>query len=234
MTTQRSKLEIVQRFFTGTGFSYDQVVTACTCGFDNYWKKKIIAKIPGNPTRILDQASGTGILTLEIARAFPACQVTGVELRAEYLDLAQEKTRVAGIGNVTYMLGRAEDVMPAGEFDCITSSYLAKYAELTPLLANARNLLRPGGQIIMHDFTYPTNPLFLVLWRVYFYCMKAIGNKIYPEWRTVFQELPAFLRQSRWLTEALAALNAHAFCDIRCESLTFGAAVIVTARKPEA
>jgi len=232
MATHRSKLEVVYRFFTGTGFSYDRVVTVCTCGFDRYWKKRIIARIPSHSARILDQACGTGILTLAIARAFPGCQVTGVELRDEYLSLAREKARSAGIENVRFMLGRAED-MAEGEYDCITSSYLAKYAELEPLIANAGKMLRPGGLLVMHEFTYPANPLFLSLWHAYFRLLRTVGSRIYPEWRTVFQELPAFLRQSSWLPEALALLQEHDFCDITSESLTFGTSAIVTARKPE-
>jgi demethylmenaquinone methyltransferase/2-methoxy-6-polyprenyl-1,4-benzoquinol methylase len=234
MAANHSKLDVVYRFFSGTGFSYDRVVTVCTCGFDRYWKKKIIAAIPPRPARILDQAAGTGILTLELARAFPDCLVTGVELRDEYLDIAREKARSSGIRNVRFILGRAEDLLEEGEYDCITSSYLAKYAELGPLIANAGRMLRPGGVVIMHDFTYPENPVCRALWRVYFHLMKTIGRRIYPEWRTVFDELPAFLRQSRWLPEALAALHEHGFCDAAIESLTIGAAAILTARKPQA
>jgi demethylmenaquinone methyltransferase/2-methoxy-6-polyprenyl-1,4-benzoquinol methylase len=227
-----SKLEVVHRFFAGTGFSYDQVVTVCTCGFDKYWKRRILAKIPAHPGLILDQACGTGILTLAIARKFPDCQVTGVELRDEYLDIAREKARSSGISNVRFVLGRAEDVIVEGDYDCITSSYLAKYAELQPLIANADRMLRPGGVIIMHDFTYPANPVFRTLWLVYFHLMKLIGSRIYPEWRTVFNELPAFLRQSTWLSETLAMLKEHAFCGVTSDSLTFGSSAIVTARKP--
>ncbi|KAF0214760.1 MAG: ubiquinone/menaquinone biosynthesis [Geobacteraceae bacterium] len=234
MAANLSKLGVVYRFFSGTGFSYDQVAAVCTCGFDRYWKKRIIAGIPAHPARILDQACGTGILTLEIARAFSGCRVTGVELRDEYLDIAKGKARSSGMGNVRFILGRAEDVMPGEEYDCITSSYLAKYAELGPLIANAGKMLRPGGLIIMHDFTYPANPVFLFLWHAYFQLLRTVGSRVYPEWRTVFHELPAFLRQSTWLSEALATLREYGFCDITSESLTFGTSAIVTARKPEA
>jgi demethylmenaquinone methyltransferase/2-methoxy-6-polyprenyl-1,4-benzoquinol methylase len=232
MNSNFPKLEVVHRFFAGTGFSYDQVVTVCTCGFDRYWKKRILARIPAHPVRIIDQACGTGILTLAIARAFPDCQVTGVELRDEYLDIAREKARSAGIDNVSFILGRAEEVVPEEAYDCITSSYLAKYAELPPLIANAWKLLRPGGLIIMHDFTYPANPLVLLLWRTFFLLMSTVGKRVYPEWRTVFHELPEFLRHSRWLPETLASLREHPFTEIRSEALTFGASAIVTARKP--
>ena len=111
MATNFSKVEVVQRFFSGTGFSYDQVAFICTCGFDKYWKKKILDKIPAHPACIVDQACGTGILTLKIARRFPDCRVIGVELRDEYLTIAREKARTLGISNVDFILGRAEDVV---------------------------------------------------------------------------------------------------------------------------
>ncbi len=232
MATQQSKLDVVYRFFSGTGFSYDRVVTLWTCGFDRYWKNRIIDLIPAGSLKILDQACGTGILTLKIARAFPGCQITGVELRDEYLDLAEAKVYLEGLDNVRFLLGRAEEVVPEGDFDCITSSYLAKYADLAPLLTNAGTMLRPGGMILLHDFTYPTNPWFLRLWRIWFRLMRTIGGRLFPEWRTVFQELPTFLQETRWQTDTLALLRQQGFVDITRISLTFGTAAIVTARKP--
>ncbi len=231
MSANLTKLEVVDRFFSGTGFSYDQVAALCTCGFDRCWKKRIIAQIPARPGRIIDQACGTGILTFKIARRFPDCQIIGVELRNEYLDIARRKARTAGIRNVDFIPGRAEDVVLEGGCDCITSSYLAKYAELGSLIANAKKMLRPGGLIIMHDFTYPGNPIFLSFWRAYFQILRRLGAAIFPEWRTVFNELPAFLRQTRWVSESLSAMKDNGFSDITLESLTFGASAILTAKK---
>jgi demethylmenaquinone methyltransferase / 2-methoxy-6-polyprenyl-1,4-benzoquinol methylase len=235
MAAPFSRREVVQRFFSGTGSSYDQVALMCTIGFDKYWKRKIIEKIPVRPTCILDQACGTGILTIRIARTFPDCRVIGVELRDEYLAIAREKARTSGLQNVEFILGRAEDVvLEEGGCDCITSSYLAKYAELGALIANAGKMLRPGGLIIMHDFTYPPNPVFLSLWQAYFQLLRMFGSRMYPEWRTVFYELPTFLQQSRWVPDSLAFLGEGTFCDATCEPFTFGTSAIVTARRRQA
>jgi demethylmenaquinone methyltransferase/2-methoxy-6-polyprenyl-1,4-benzoquinol methylase len=62
--------------------------------------------------------------------------------------------------------------------------------------------------------------------------LRTIGARIYPEWRTVFYELPLFLRQTEWVSESLAILREKAFSDITSESLTFGTSAIVTGRKP--
>ena len=156
---------IAHRFFAGTGRSYGLIVNLFTLGFDRWWKQRILREIPPNASHIVDQACGTGILTCQIARRFPTSRVTGVELRNEYLDIAKEKVRRLNLGNVDFLLGRAEEVRVETPVDCITSSYLAKYADLDSLIGNAKTMLSPGGRLVMHDFTYPAAPVFTRLWK---------------------------------------------------------------------
>jgi demethylmenaquinone methyltransferase / 2-methoxy-6-polyprenyl-1,4-benzoquinol methylase len=222
-------IEIANRFFEGTGRSYGLIVNLCTVGFDLWWKEKLLRKIPPNPSRIVDQACGTGILTFKITRRFPSCRVTGVELRDEYLDLARAKARTLKLNNVDFILGRAEDVVVQGPVDCIISSYLAKYAELKSMIGSARAMLRRGGTIVVHDFTYPRGGLFLRLWKLYFKILQSAGAACFPEWKTVFFELPGFLGQTRWVSEILAELRKNGFIRIRYESLTWGTSAIISA-----
>jgi len=60
------------------------------------------------------------------------------------------------LGTVEFIHGKAEDVVLEGEFDCITSCYLAKYADLRVLAEHAHHMLREGGMFIMHELTYPS------------------------------------------------------------------------------
>ena len=223
---------MVERFFSGTGFSYDRVVSVCTTGFDGYWKRRILKKVPADALRILDQASGTGIFTFMLARAHPKARITGVELRDEYLSVAKKAAAARGLAKVDFLLGRAEEVAPEGEFDCITSSYLAKYADLPKLIANCAKMLRPGGMIVLHDFTYPRGPFARLLWRVYFGGVSIIGRLFFPEWRTVFRELPEFLAESSWVEQTCGELKRQGFVKIEVMRLTMGAAAIVSAVSP--
>jgi len=223
---------IAHRFFAGTGRSYGLIVNLFTLGFDRWWKQRILREIPPNASHIVDQACGTGILTFQIARRFPTSRVTGVELRNEYLDIAKEKVRRLNLGNVDFLLGRAEEVRVAAPVDCITSSYLAKYADLDSLIGNAKAMLRPGGRLVMHDFTYPAGPVFTRLWKLYFRVMQTAGSMAFPEWKTVFYELPGLLEQTHWIPDLLRALHEHGFTQVKADSLTWGAAAIVTATKP--
>jgi demethylmenaquinone methyltransferase/2-methoxy-6-polyprenyl-1,4-benzoquinol methylase len=155
----------------------------------------------------------------------------GVDLQDEYLEVARQKARVLHLTNVEFIHGRVEDVVLQGDFDCITSCYLAKYADLGLLVSRAYDMLREGGVLMMHELTYPTRVSDAFFWRIHFRLLKTYGNWRYPEWRVALNELPVYLRETSWIDELMDALRANKFSDIKIEYLTFGASALVTATK---
>ena len=222
------RLALVERFFSGTGSTYDLVVNAATFGIDRLWKRRITSLIPKHSQRILDLACGTGLSTLAITRRFPRSHVVGVELREEYL--AHARRRFQAMPNVELVLSRAEDYRSSEPFDCITSSYLAKYADLPLLVRNCRGMLKPGGLLLMHDFTYPQGRFLVGMWRVYFKLLQLIGGALLPGWREIYYGLPRLIEQTRWVPELQQALADNGFRDIRTEYLTAYGSAIVSAQ----
>lgn len=224
------RLSLVEAFFSGTGTTYDAVVHVATFGIDARWKRTIIKHIPARPTRILDLACGTGILTMAMARRFPQAEVVGVELRDEYLNLARTKQRTADIRNVTWCLGRAEDFSTDVPFDCVVSSYLAKYADIPRLAAAAASWLKPDGLFLAHDFTLPPHRYLVQVWKLYFWFLQHIGGPLLPAWREIFYGLPGLIQRTRWQDELRDALQRHGFQDIDVQHLTLYGSSIMTAR----
>ncbi|MBF0480475.1 MAG: methyltransferase domain-containing protein [Desulfovibrionaceae bacterium] len=221
----------METFFSGTGPTYDHIVGLTTLGQDARWKKLILKQIPAGSTRIVDQACGTGILTFQIAKRFPLARVIGVELRDEYLSLARRKAKHAGLTNVEFILGRAEDVVLEPGVDCIVSSYLAKYADLPVLIAGAKAMLRPGGILAMHDFAPTRDRSFGGLGAFYFILLRAYSRWRYPEWETIFRELPELMLRTNWPGHLAGQLASQGFADIRTQALSGNIAALVTARK---
>lgn len=207
------------------------MVNVATFGIDRLWKRRIVRSIPPAAERILDLACGTGISTLAIARRFPRARIVGVELREEYLAIARDKVRALGISNVDLVLSRAEDYRAAEPFDCIASSYLAKYADLPRLARNCRGMLNDGGVILMHDFILPPRPSLLALWRLYFRALQLVGGALLPSWNEIYYGLPRLIEETRWVAELQQALAENGFCDVRTEYLTAYGSAIVSARK---
>jgi demethylmenaquinone methyltransferase / 2-methoxy-6-polyprenyl-1,4-benzoquinol methylase len=226
-----SRTSLAERFFSGNSASYEHIANVCTLGLDHWWKRKILKKIPQQPAQIIDQACGTGLLTFKIARRFPLCRVVGVDLQGEYLGIAEEKAKALQLTTVEFIHGKAEDVVLEGDFDCITSCYLAKYADLGVLVDHAHGMLRAGGIFIVHELTYPTGLADAFFWNVHFKLLQAYGKWKYPEWGIALHELPICLKETRWMDELIEALKANNFSNINIEYLAFGASAIVSATK---
>lgn len=226
-----SKIDLVHRFFSGTGPSYDFIVNVSTFGIDQLWKRRMVDLIPRQATRILDLACGTGISTLAIAKRYPQAKVVGVDLRDEYLDIARKKVQEMGLPRIEFVLSRAEDYRTTEPFDCISASYLPKYADLKILIPSLHRMLKPDGILIMHDFTFPPKPYLVWIWRVYFKMLQWVGTPLFPDWREIFYGLPVLIEQTRWVPELRTELEANGFRNIRFEYLTLYGSAIMTARR---
>lgn len=233
MNQNDERLTLVHRFFSDTGRSYDFMVNLATFGIDRRWKRRLVALMPHKPEHILDLACGTGLSTLAIANRYPDCHVVGVELREEYLNVAREKTKQLGINNIEWVLSRAEDYYSETSFDCVSSSYLAKYAELKRLTHNSKTMLKEGGLLLMHDFTFPPKPYLVTIWRFYFKALQLLGTPFFPSWREIYYGLPQIIEKSRWVSELTDLLKMDGFNNIHTEHLTLYGSTIVAARKGE-
>jgi len=228
---QDARLELVERLFSGTGTSYDSMVHWATLGFDARWKKRMLEHIPAGNGPVLDLACGTGISTLSIARRFPGRLVVGVELRDEYLHIARQKAAREPAANVQFALCRAEDYESPLRFDCVTSSYLAKYADLPRVVARSRDMLRSRGVFMMHDFTLPPMRTLLALWRLYFVVMRNTVARAFPQWSEIYDGLPTLIERTRWVPALQSELTRNGFTDVKVDHLTLYGSAIVTGIK---
>jgi len=227
---ESTRAELVERFFTGTGHSYDLVVRLCTLGCDVYWKQRLLAKVPPSQA-ILDLACGTGIVTFALAKRHPQARIVGVDVTEEYLHVARQKAKKLGI-KAEFIHANAETLRLAGMFDCITSSYIPKYVEANVLLANITPHLKSGGVIVLHDFLYPQHPAPRALWHGYNRALNFFGRIFFPEWKEVFDNnLTELIVRSKWLEEFRAAFHVHGYKNIEIERLTFGSAAVISATK---
>lgn len=230
MTPLIEKRAWIKDFFSETGSTYDEVVHRFTFGIDRLWKRKILSEIP-ECTHVLDLACGTGILTFAIKNKHPHCHITGVDISEGYLSVARAKAEQQHISDVRFIHCPAEDYESTEPFDVVTSSYLPKYAEVPLLIKNIHRMLKPGGRLILHDFTYPSAKILQLTFAFYFKCAQSVGAWLYPEWKEVLLELPEVIRKSNWISEVTTAMSDEGFNHIRVESLTLQGAAIITGEK---
>jgi demethylmenaquinone methyltransferase/2-methoxy-6-polyprenyl-1,4-benzoquinol methylase len=134
-----------------------------SCGMDIIWRKIVTARIrKWQPARLLDVASGTGDLALEIQDQLPNCEVIASDFCAEMLTHAADrgiaKTVVADALNLPFV---------DGEFDVVTVAFgLRNMADYPAALREMGRVLKPGGKLLILDFSLPQN-LMRVPYRLY-------------------------------------------------------------------
>jgi demethylmenaquinone methyltransferase / 2-methoxy-6-polyprenyl-1,4-benzoquinol methylase len=124
-----------------------------SCGMDIWWRKVVTARIKAwQPARLLDVASGTGDLALEIQHQCPQCEVIASDFCAEMLAHAASR----GIAK-TIVADALKLPFPDHEFDVVTVAFgLRNMADYPAALREMHRVLKPGGRLVILDFSLPT------------------------------------------------------------------------------
>ncbi|HEY9398293.1 MAG TPA: class I SAM-dependent methyltransferase [Nitrososphaeraceae archaeon] len=218
---------IARKFFSSkNASSYDKIVRFTTFYKDSSWKKEMVGFIEGKNKLILDLACGTGILSSFIRYESIQSRIIGTDLTFEYLKLAKNRQSYLLLTNsLAEFLPFKDD-----SFDVIISSYLAKYAELSHMVREHWRVLRKGGIVIIHDFTYPDTKMMKILWHTYFKILNQLG-KVITSWRDVFSNLDKLIQLNPWVNNLVRELNVIGFKSISKKYYTCGTAAIVWAIK---
>lgn len=123
-----------------------------SCGADLWWRKVVTSRIrKWKPAQLLDVASGTGDLALEIQDACPDCDVTASDFCAEMLAHAADR----GLHH-TVVADALALPFPDGKFDVVTVAFgLRNMADYPAALKEMYRVLKPGGRLVILDFSLP-------------------------------------------------------------------------------
>jgi len=149
---------------------YDMLAELLSFGQNRRWRLELVSHIAAaRPRRVLDVATGTAGVAIEIARATNA-EITGIDLSEPMLARGRERVHAAGLDDrVSLQAARAEALPFAdGSFDAVSFTYLLRYvADPTATMRELSRVLRPGGAIASLDFFVPPSTFWKVAWRAY-------------------------------------------------------------------
>jgi demethylmenaquinone methyltransferase / 2-methoxy-6-polyprenyl-1,4-benzoquinol methylase len=160
----------VQDMFDRIAGVYDLLNSAMTAGLHHRWRERAVDIAGVGPgARVLDVASGTGDLALELARRVaPGGEVVGSDFSEGML--ARARRKAGAYPNVRFEWGDALELSYADDsFDAATVGFgVRNFSDLGRGLAEMVRVVRPGGRVVVLEFTTPTRAPLSWFYRLWF------------------------------------------------------------------
>jgi demethylmenaquinone methyltransferase/2-methoxy-6-polyprenyl-1,4-benzoquinol methylase len=169
-TISGDRNEFAQHLFTSLPQRYDRLAEVLSMGQNGRWRRAMIDRIvPSSPGTVLDVASGTAGVALQLASRTSA-EVVGVDLTQAMLAQGHRNVADAAMGSrIQLVAGRAEQLpFPDGSFDALTFTYLLRYVDdPQATLCELARVVKPGGAVASLEFLAPPSRFWQLWWRLY-------------------------------------------------------------------
>ena len=174
----QSKKEQVATMFDRIALKYDFLNRFLSAGIDRYWRKKAIQELEkSKPQKILDVATGTGDMAILTYRRCKPEQIIGIDISEGMLKIGQKKIAKLLLANsIRLEKGDSEAInYPDGTFDAVTVAFgVRNFEQLDKGLKEIYRVLKPGGKIVVLEFSKPQGILFK---KIYGFYLQTIAPK---------------------------------------------------------
>ena len=228
--------------FRGLGERYDRLSAALSFWQDPRWRRALVdAVAPAAGARILDVATGTGMVAGELLARDADCTVVGLDQSAEMLARARARFDAGPeAGRVELVEGEAERLPFADASSTRSRSPIccATWTTRRRPCASSRGSLKPGGRIASLEFGVPSRPVPHLAWRFYTAVgLPTLGRLFSREW----YEVGRFLGPSIagfYVHHPLPAIvgywQAAGIKDVRVRRMSLGGGVVMSAGRADA
>jgi len=233
------KARYVRSLFSKVPSEYDILLGLLTFAQDRRWRAYVVSRArPLNDDRILDVATGTGLLAADFARTVSHSGfVVGVDLTISMLRTARLRLQSKGLADkVDWVLSRAEN-LPFRD-DCFRSASISlalrnvSDAQLT--FREMSRAIVPGGVVISLDFTRPRNRLFRIFYYDYLLGLFPLfGRMVSEAWGRTLSYLGRSILKARTGEQIANLLKEQGLADAVSIPLTAGIVCAVYGKKPQ-
>lgn len=215
--------------FAGLGPGYERVGAIWSFGQDPRWRRFLVSQV-GPGSRVLDVATGTGLVARELVRAGRAGTVVGLDPSDGML---REARRRVDATPIVLVQGRAENLpFPDATFDELTFTYLMRYVDdPAATIRELARVVRPGGTIASLEFGVPQGAVWRACWRAYTrLLMPVTGRLVSRDWYRVGRFLGSSI-EGFWerypLHEQLAIWREAGVDPVRWHRMGLGAGIVI-------
>ena len=222
-----SKRTQVESMFDSIAFKYDFLNTLLSGGIDNYWRKKAIEQLSHleDNSKVLDVATGTGVLSIKAAKRFSKLNFIGVDISQKMLDFAANRIQKLQLEKQISLknMDSCKLEFPENSLDCVMVAFgVRNFENLDQGLKEMHRVLKKGEKIIILEFTMPRKSPIKQIYHFYFKNILPVIGKLYSKDPRAYQYLFESVQQFPDYERFTQVLQKNGFANCSFESLSFG------------
>ncbi len=226
-TAEGSKTAQVGKMFDNIAPYYDFLNRFLSLGIDTIWRKKAIDQLATlQPRTVLDVATGTADVAIEISKRLKSVEkIVGFDLSHEMLEIGKTKVKDRNLGALIELKQGDSENLPFADasFDAVTVSFgVRNFENLEKGISEMQRVLKPGGKLVVLEFSRPTIFPFKQLFNTYFkYVLPQIGRLTSKDPRAysyLYESVQAFPDGENFLS----ILSKNGFKSNEWKPLTLG------------
>ena len=238
--SELGKKQQIAEMFDKIAFRYDFLNHFLSGGIDVYWRRRAIRELrpisgeKAGALAVLDVATGTGDLAILVTRHLPRAQVTGIDISAGMLEVGRQKVaRLQLDHRITLVTGDSEALQfPDGHFDAVTVAFgVRNFENLEKGLREMYRVLKPGGKLVVLEFSKPRLPGIRQLYDAYLRLIAPKVGKMISSSQEAYQYLNDSVRafpEGKAFTEILGPCG---YANPRLQRLSLGICSLYTGVK---
>ncbi len=232
------KKQQVASMFDQIAFRYDFLNRFLSGGIDIYWRKRAIKELASlQPRQILDVATGTGDVAIMTYKFLKPETIIGIDISQKMLDLGKQKVAKLLLDKeIRLERGDSEAInFPAGSFDAVTVAFgVRNFENLRAGLAEMLRVLKPGGKLVVLEFSKPRQSVFKGLYNLYMRVVTPGIGRLVSKNREAYQYLNDSVQKFPEGNDFLTIMNDVGYTATYLKTLTGGICTIYCGTKSKA
>lgn len=231
---ESSKKQQVADMFDNISHKYDFLNHFLSLGIDIRWRRKAVKLLKElQPKTILDIATGTGDFAIEALSLNPDA-IIGVDISEGMLKVGRQKLKKRKLDDrISLQSGDSENLpFDDNKFDAIIVAFgVRNFENLEKGLSEMLRVLRPGGKVVVLEFSKPKSFPFKQLYNFYFKNILPTVGKTISKDNAAYTYLPESVKSFPDGKYFTGILDKIGFKNTECKPLTFGISSIYTGIK---
>jgi demethylmenaquinone methyltransferase / 2-methoxy-6-polyprenyl-1,4-benzoquinol methylase len=220
-----AKKQQVAKMFDSISGRYDFLNHFLSLGIDILWRKKAISKLKDiRPKFILDVATGTGDFSIEALSLKPE-KIIGVDISEGMLDVGRKKMLEKKVDNIIELRSGDSENLPFEDnfFDAVIVAFgVRNFEDLERGLAEMLRVVKPGGKVVVLEFSRPSKFPMKQLYSVYFTTILPLIGRWVSRDQAAYRYLPESVQAFPDGKDFIKILSSIGYKNPQCNPLTFG------------